>query len=309
MTAVRGPFVFTSDVWSDDFVAKARSAGCGALALQLGVAPAHAPTIARAAGLQVIGWGVGGTFTTDHLDAMLPDVYMPQAETGLEWNALVTVCRAVRRRLPALPIEPVMTAGGIDITGTDAEKVENRLRRRARLDELRIEKVWVEVYRQDADKTGFPHLGDVEHMISFFERDLLFRPGNAHPVIGLWTVDDSEPWETNPYSVARYDLRQHGRDFGAWRAEQMADERYTEIRAAVAVAPPPPPPPAGPTTKEARAQVVATVKAWRAPHGRPEPLSRLTFAERLCSDEFTNAQIARAAPAIKALLDQEHDEP
>ena len=39
MTSVRGPFLFTSDRWSDDFITKAKQAGCGAVALQLGVAP------------------------------------------------------------------------------------------------------------------------------------------------------------------------------------------------------------------------------------------------------------------------------
>lgn len=311
MTAVRGPFVFTSDRWSDSFITKAKSAGCGALALQLGVAPGGAFTKTETAGLQAIGWGTclaGVSATRSLLSVDHPDMWMPQAETTPEFDALIACLQAGVGA--GLPIEPVMTAGGIDIAGTDAEKVANRKRRHALLASFNVKHVWVEVYKQDADKSGQAHLGDVNHMIAFFENDLLFGAGNAHPVIGLWTVDASQAWGKNPYQVADYDLSRHGRTFGAWRAEQMADARYPEIAAVppLAPVPPPPPPSTAPTTAETRTLITEAAQDWEDGQGGVKPLTRPSIIKRISGGEFNQQQWSRLAPVIKATLDLEHQD-
>src|SRR3990167_9399782 len=262
MTAVKGPFLFTADRWQDSFIDKAKQAGCGAVALQLGVAPVGTGQKVRAAGLQVIGWGTCSSSTTNQLNVMLPGVWMPQAENTWEFEELNLSLRSGSGR--GLPIEPVMTSGGMEPPGnpTPEEKVAERARRRDLLRSFGVTKVWVEVYGQDADRSGQPNLGDVNHMCGFFKSAYGFK--EAHPVIGLWTVDDSEPWAKNPYSVSRYNLSRNGRAFGAWRAEQMADERYAEIAAVPALPPPagPPLPPMWPTTSQARREITDTSQAW-----------------------------------------------
>src|SRR3990167_51352 len=110
MTAVKGPFLFTSDRWSDDFITKAKQAGCGAIALQLGVALEGTASRVRAAGLQVIGWGACEPSTMGDLDAMNPQVWMPQAENTDEFKALVN---ALQLHPFTGSIEPVMTSGGM----------------------------------------------------------------------------------------------------------------------------------------------------------------------------------------------------
>src|SRR3990167_7503838 len=275
MTAVKGPFLFTSDRWSDDFITKAKQAGCGAVALQLGVAPLDAANKVRAAGLQVIGWGAVSPATKSFRQAMRPDVWMPQAESTAEFEALI-------RELPGppgLPIELVATSGGMEPPGNPApeEKVAERARSRDLLRSFGITKVWPEVYAQDADRSGQPNLGDVNHMCDFFKSAYGFA--EAYPVIGLWTVDDSEPWAKNPYSVSRYNLSRNGRAFGAWRAEQMADERYAEMARVIALEPPLPNPV---TTKQARLLITSWAQDWedsQNPPG-PRPLTRISICKR-----------------------------
>ncbi|HXH06783.1 MAG TPA: hypothetical protein VNI83_09345 [Vicinamibacterales bacterium] len=225
MTAVRAPFVFTSDRWHPEFIEKARLARCGAIALQLGVAPADAARQARAAGLQVIGWGSCSPATRDQLAAMRPDVWMPQAETTDEFEALVAALPAAPL---GLPCEPVMTSGGMEHPAPrdDTEKVREVQRRRSLLRSYGVNRVWVEVYAQDADRSAQPWLGDVDRMVWQFQGPYDFD--EARPVVGLWNT------ATRDYPLSRYDLSRHGRMFGAWRAEQMADARYAEIAAWVA---------------------------------------------------------------------------
>jgi hypothetical protein len=230
VTAVRAPFVFTSDRWEDRFVDLALRAGCRSLALQFGSAPAHAVTRARDVGLQVIGWGISDALTPDHLADMRPDVWMPQFETTKQFEDFISL-----RTLGVgsnLPIEPVATSGGMETEKPNATPTQveaERNRRRDLLASFGIKKVWVEVYRQDADKHGQAHLGNVDLMCSFFKSAYGFD--EAHPVLGLWTPDASEPWSRPPYRVTDYLLDAHGRTFGAWRAEQMEDVRYDEIAA------------------------------------------------------------------------------
>lgn len=221
MTSVRGPFVFTSDQWEDRFVTLAKGAGCGALALQLGSAPLHAADAIRNAGLQVIGWGICSPpgITAGWLGQMRPEVWMPQAESSAEFEALVECLMA---HVFAGPIEPVMTAGGMETSipnATEEQKRKERARRRDLLASFGVTKVWPEVYAQDADRSGQWWLGSVDWMCSFFRDAFGFK--EAHPVIGLW---DDVP-------VSRYSLSAHGRTFGCWRAEQMVDARYPEIAA------------------------------------------------------------------------------
>ena len=187
MTVVKGPFLFTSDRWSDDFITKAKQAGCGAVALQLGVPPDSAWGKVRAAGLQIIAWGVCHPTIPAEVAAINPDVWMPQAENAAEFGELVA---ALRVNTWSGPIEPVMTSGGMEPPGnpTPEEKVAERKRRIGLLNSFGIDKVWVEVYKQDADKSGQPNLGGVNHMCDFFLDAYNFA--EAHPVIGLWTVDD-----------------------------------------------------------------------------------------------------------------------
>lgn len=262
MTAVTGPFVFTSDAWRDDFVVKAKAAGCRALAIQLGLpsSPAAAER-ARAAGLQVIGWGQVGTFTGAHLAQMKPDLWMPQTETGAEFAALEQalahgVGQGLRREL-------VATSGGLDISGTDEQKVAERKRRREVLRAGGITTVWVEVYRQDADKHAQAHLGDVAHMCAFFLSAYGFD--EAHPVIGAWTADDGgQGWARNPYRVGSYKLAGHDYAVGLWRAEQMADERYAELRTYIdSLAPTPPPVDVAANRAHALRLLEETVAHWR----------------------------------------------
>ena len=299
MTAVKGPFLFTSDRWQDSFIDKAKQAGCGAVALQLGVALEGTASRVRAAGLQVIGWGACEPSTVGDLDAMNPQVWMPQAENTDEFNALVN---ALRLRPFTGSIEPVMTSGGMEPPGnpTPEEKVAERARRRDLLRSFGVTKVWVEVYKQDADRSGQPNLGDVNHMCDFFKSAYGFE--EAHPVIGLWTVDDSEPWAKNPYSVSRYDLSEHGRTFGAWRAEQMADERYDEMADVPAL----PPPPSKLSTASARSAIGTTAQVWEFGQGGVKPLTRISICKRIAGSEFTQEEWNRMAPTIKALLDLEH---
>ena len=299
MTAVRGPFVFTSDVFRDDHITKAKAAGCGAIALQLGVATTAQADKARAAGLQIIAWGTASPATHSQIGQLLPSVWMPQAETTPEFDALITALRGGAGG--GLPCEPVMTAGGIDIAGTDAEKVANRVRRHNLLESFGVKHVWVEVYIQDADKANTPRLGDVNHMISFFENDLMFGAGNAHPVIGLWTAEQA--WATNPYKVSRYDLSRHGRTFGAWRAEQMDDPRYPEMKAVPDVVTPPQPP--KPKTRpQYRAEIAALAKEAMTVH-QTGPHHRFTVIHRQAGSEFPDDQWrVELGPEISLLLDQ-----
>lgn len=307
MTAVKGPFVFTSDRWSDDFITKAKQGECRALALQLGVAPPTAWDKVRAAGLQTIAWGdclAGPAAIGAQLVQSGSSLWMPQAENTPEFDALITCLTAGIQGGRA--IEPVMTAGGIDITGSDAEKVVNRTRRHDLLASFNVREVWVEVYKQDADRSGKANLGDVNHEIAFFESDLLFGAGKAHPVIGLWTVDDSQPWAKNPYGVSSYDLARHGRAFGAWRAEQMADARYTEIATVPPLVHPQPPPKY--TTAQARVDILALVERWE--HDNPAQVlrqPRLVNIGRIAGSEIpdSNWRDRKVGQKIAAILDQE----
>ena len=298
MTAVKGPFLFTSDRWSDDFITKAKQAGCGAIALQLGVAPLDAAGKVRAAGLQVIAWGVA----TPSFPPPNDSVWMPQAENTSEFEQLI-FCLNRGMGSGGIPIEPVMTSGGMEPPGnpTPEEKVAERKRRIGLLNSFGIDKVWVEVYKQDADKSGQPNLGDVNHMCYFFESAYGFE--EAHPVIGLWTVDDSEPWAINPYEVVDYDLTKHGRTFGAWRAEQMLDGRYAEMAAVPALWTPPTPKIQTQLTRDA---ITLTAQIWENSQGGVKPLTRISICKRIAGSEFTQEEWNRLAPTIKALLDLEH---
>ena len=299
MTAVRGPFLFTSDRWQDSFIDKAKQAGCGAVALQLGVALEGTASRVRAAGLQVIGWGACEPSTVGDLDAMNPQVWMPQIESTPEFEALIMALRTGAG--DGRPCEPVATSGGMEPPGnpTPEEKLAERARRRDLLRSFGITKVWAEVYAQDADRSGQPNLGDVNHMCDFFKSAYGFE--EAHPVLWLWTVDDSQAWAKNPYSVSRYDLSKHGRTFGAWRAEQMADERYAEMSAV------PPPPPIWPiSTVFTRALIASSAQDWENAQGGPKPLTRISICKRIAGSEFTQEEWNRMAPTIKALLDLEH---
>lgn len=310
MTAVKGPFVFTSDRWSDDFITKAESAGCGALALQVGVAPSTAYDKTRAARLQVIGWGTAQFATLEFLTLRDIEIWMPQAESTEEFDELID---ALREGVcpPGVPCEPVMTSGGMETNkpnATDAEKVAERNRRRDLLRSFGVTRVWVEMYKQDADRSGQQSLGDVDAMCGFFVSEYGFA--EAHPVLGLWTVDDSQAWAKNPYSVSKYDLSRHGRTFGAWRAEQMDDARYAEIKAVPAVALPPPPdsepPPTPVTTEQARTIITDIAQGWEGAQKQPgpKPLTRISICKRIAGSEFTKEEWERLAPTIKALLDE-----
>ena len=303
MTAVRGPFLFTSDRWQDSFIDKAKQAGCGAVALQLGVASSVAASNTRQAGLQVIAWGVCRFPSQTRVSLAFMgghDVWMPQAESTEEFEDLIECLKADVGA--GFPIEPVMTSGGMEPPGnpTPEEKLAERARRRDLLRSFGVTKVWVEVYAQDADRSGQPNLGDVNHMCGFFKSAYGFE--EAHPVIGLWTVDDSEPWAKNPYSVSRYDLSEHGRTFGAWRAEQMADERYDEMADVPAL----PPPPSKLSTASARSAIGTTAQVWEFGQGGVKPLTRISICKRIAGSEFTQEEWNRMAPTIKALLDLEH---
>lgn len=300
MTAVAGPFVFSSDLFSDTHVAKAKAAGCSALPLQLGAAPAAAAEKVRAAGLQVIGWGAANAETKSELDAMRPSVWMPQAESTSEFEALAAALASGAGK--GLPIEPVMTAGGMEPPGepTPEQKLAERARRRDLLRSFQVTKVWVEVYAQDADRSGQTQLGDVEHMCGFFRQSYGFA--EAHPVIGLWGVDGTQPWARNPYSLSRYDLSQHGRLFGCWRAEQMPGERYLEIAAWVAVTSLFPAPVDSATNREAAQRLLAhSVQHWRA-SGLSEvkiAVQRQTLAWRCLNVTQSGTNLR----ALKAALD------
>lgn len=244
MTAIKGPFVFVSDGWArhtlttDTLISRARTAGLKALALQLGNTPPSEAEKLKDAGFQIIGWGSQArspSVTRARLDEIHADIWMPQAESNAEWLELEN-CIADGLHL-LRPTEPVMTSGGMELPEkapdpSDAvayadwmERKRAEVNRRKRFAQdagLRI--VWVEVYVQEAADN--PLRGDVEHMVGHFERDYGFL--KAYPVLGLW----------NSVPVAEYNLSKHGRSFGAWRFEQMADERFLEIARVPELSPP-----------------------------------------------------------------------
>lgn len=305
MTDVRGPFVFSSDQPSSAHLDKAVSAGCKSHAIQLeATGAAFWASQARNRGLQVIGWGLCDDLTATHLLNVRPDVWMPQAESTDQFDELIATLQAARDgEWPVLPpCEPVMTSGGMETSKpnpTDAEKQAERNRRRDLLRSFGVTKVWVEVYKQDADRSGQPWLGDVNHMCRFFVSAYGFA--EARPVLGLWTANDGGAgWAHNPYRVSGYDLTNHGRTFGAWRAEQMDDARYPEIAAVPAVSPAAPP-----TNLETRVAMTAHAATWEKSLAKPQPRSRITIGKRIVRlTGISDESWRKHAATFEALCDQ-----
>lgn len=293
MTAIRGPYVFLSDDYdvmkqyepsdltTDKRIHSSRLGGCKSVALFGRQTPPAQAARWKAAGFQIIVWDVchdGAEALDTNLRQLQADIFMPQAETYAEMDSLKRVLSAdLHKRWVT---EPVMTSGGME--GRTVAETDNNKRA---MRNFGLQTVWVETYLQDVNANN-PNLGDVNHMAWHFTHNYAWP--EAHPVVGLW----------NRVSVTRYDLSKHGRNFGAWRSQQMEDWQYEEMGKVPDIAPP-----SAPDATAIRKRVVELAKPWDAANPGSR-LARIHVARRIADAGSTDARWNDVRGDIVAMLDR-----